>query len=282
MARRELYFNISDTREVSKGCALSTYWSCHQETSRNFGDAINPVIVKYLTGREVVHSDRVFSFGPWSTFFFVGSILDNLSRPNAVVFGSGFMYQNARIYRKPRAVIAVRGPATRRILLDAGVHCPPIYCDPGLLVSKIVPVNGVEKKWDVGILPHYADKEIAQALRLIDSGLTYKWIDIENNHLEVVEEINSCRCILASSLHGIITAHAYGIPSVWVRFSNKIGGAGFKFADYYASLGVQAPVCYEASASIDLAKARDLCTYIDPSENIESLLSQVPLLEEYI
>jgi pyruvyltransferase len=37
----------------------------------------------------------------------------------------------------------------------------------------------------------------------------------------------------------LIFAHAYGKPAVWIELSDKVVGNGFKFYDYYLSLGVQ-------------------------------------------
>jgi len=62
-------------------------------------------------------------------------------------------------------------------------------------------------------------------------------IDILNKDpLEVARQIASCRKIVSSSLHGIIAAHAYGIPAAWVEFSNQLAGDGIKFADHFASV----------------------------------------------
>jgi len=55
--------------------------------------------------------------------------------------------------------------------------------------------------------------------------------------LEVARQIASCTKIVSSSLHGIIAAHAYGIPAAWVQFSDKLSGDGIKFADHFASVG---------------------------------------------
>ena len=48
----------------------------------------------------------------------------------------------------------------------------------------------------------------------------------------------ACEVIVSSSLHGLIIADAYGIPTVWAKFGNDINGNDFKFYDYYWSLGM--------------------------------------------
>jgi len=59
--------------------------------------------------------------------------------------------------------------------------------------------------------------------------------------------------IASSSLHGVIAADAYGIPSTWIKFSDNVTGSGFKFFDYFKSVGRtdEGPLVIQEDSSID-------------------------------
>ena len=56
-----------------------------------------------------------------------------------------------------------------------------------------------------------------------------------NDYKSVIDQIVQSKLIISSSLHGVILADAYGVPSVWYRGLGK--SIDFKYLDYYASTG---------------------------------------------
>lgn len=56
--------------------------------------------------------------------------------------------------------------------------------------------------------------------------------DIEAKTIEFLQ----CEKIVSSSLHGVIVAHAYNIPAVWQKFSEKVFGDDIKYQDYFESV----------------------------------------------
>ena len=106
-----------------------------------------------------------------------------------------------------------------------------------IINSKVVneyPIYKRTIKFKIGFVPHYQDYERCKYL-----SSDYHLINVVNNNpLEVAREISKCEYILSSSLHGIIAAHAYGIPAAHIVFS-KLHGDGTKFLDYYQSVGLE-------------------------------------------
>lgn len=258
--KNRIYIDLAATLEVAKDHSHILKWARTAETKKNFGDALNPFIFSRLTGKKVAHADDVINISGKPVISFIGSILDKVKGNNNIVCGSGFMFENSVPGFMPKKILAVRGPKTRKVFLDNGISCPEVYCDPGLLISKFIRAEDFKKektdRYDVGIIPHYVDKSICSTLEIDSGTLSYKVIDIERSIDEVVEEILSCDYILSSSLHGIITAHAYGIPATWWIASDNLKGGSFKFFDYYLSTGISDPMPYRTNQKIDLEEVR--------------------------
>jgi hypothetical protein len=163
----------------------------------------------------------------------VGSIA-KLARQGITVLGSGTMTSGAKL--DPTAKWRwVRGPRTRDLVIKNGGECPEIYGDPALLLPRIVP-PAAEKKHQLGIVPHYVDYDFAKQQFPNQPVINLLNADV----CEVIKQITSCEKIISSSLHGIIAAHAYGIPAAWVKFSNKLSGDDTKFHDHHESVGLTA------------------------------------------
>jgi len=149
--------------------------------------------------------------------------------------------------------LSIRGPLSRKRILELGYECPAVYGDPALLLP-IYYQPKVDKKYTLGIIPHITDLEIVK--KLFGQRKDVSIIDFNTNDIEkTTSEILSCDHILSSSLHGVIVAHAYQIPAVQVKFSDHIYGDGVKYHDYLlsVSLNTYQPVFIEKEIEVNEA-----------------------------
>lgn len=257
-------------------------WYEERESHKNFGDALNPWLIEKLTGTVPVNSTKVFNLYNNPVYSCIGSILDYNATKNLTVWGSGFKYSHGPLKVKPEKILAVRGPLSRDLFLKQGVDCPEIYGDPALLLPKIYhPI--VKKEYELGIIAHYLDKDkegYHNFAQKIDEQVLL--IDIEDSIEQVIKNILKCEKIASSSLHGLITADAYGIPTIQLKFSDKVSGGSFRFKDYMAS--VNRPyhdplqitdyitikqvfnLFEDYQIKIDLEALYDACPFIDGTE----------------
>lgn len=204
---------------------VNAFW----DRTQNFGDKLAPWLIQRITGIA-----PLFSAGSSTEPVLVtcGSLL-NVPVAGAVVWGAGFARCTDPV-AVPAKVCAVRGPRSREKLLAYGVDCPDVCADPATLLPRFVqPASQRHRR--LAVIPHYADYHIAAALF---TGLPVDVVDLMGSIEGVIEQVTRCDLAVSSSLHGMIVAHAYGIPCRWVRFSDKVEGCGFKFHDYFASGGL--------------------------------------------
>jgi hypothetical protein len=246
------------------------YWSEMKfifKKKENYGDLLSKYLVEKISGKGIkwVHPKKQ----PWYTwdktnYVTIGSILHHASK-DSIVWGSGIIDKEQHITKADFR--AVRGPQTRKFLLDLGYQCPEVYGDPALLLPKQYHPE-VEKKYRIGIIPHYHDfKFVSENYKNNPEILV---IDLMTLDVEkVTREILSCEKTISSSLHGVIVSHAYEIPSIWVEFSNKIFGDGIKYLDYLESIGLS---IYRP----------EFLTGIKSVEELEVLIENFPNLPEKV
>lgn len=248
-------------------------------SSNNFGDALNPWLYRKLTG-----SGPIFTpvSDPAKKLVFVGSIL-NWCNKDCIVWGAGLANSTDAV--NPEADIrAVRGPLSWLKARDAGADVgDEVWGDPALILPKFhTPEPGPRRS--VGLIPHYIDQsEVFARLKPIPED--WLVINVMDPVEAVVDAIASCDMVISSSLHGLICAHAYGVPAAWVRFSDNVGGDGFKFRDHFAAVGlsVDAPVAAQEETSPEALLARCEAQFaLSPSVDTEELWNAVPLAGERI
>lgn len=225
---------------------MKVWWLGGANGQGNFGDILTPSILNYFGVKHeyVKHYTQAEAVC-------VGSIARRAG-VGIKVLGSGIISRSDRVIADADWKF-VRGPYTRKRVEFFGGNCPEIYGDPALLLPMIVGPS--EKKYEVGIVPHNIDNRYISEKYSNNNIIGLGTRDFT----KVVDRITQCNSIISSSLHGIICAHAYGIPAAWVKSKNKLKGDDVKFEDYFASVnidGVQStydkPVFIEPG-DIDLA-----------------------------
>ncbi len=206
---------------------MRLYWY----KSTNFGDKLSPYLVEKITGKKPQRASFITTFlGLKENYSAIGSLFSFIGS-KTTVWGTGII-GTKQLIRKPKKILAVRGPLTRQELIKRNIPCPRIYGDPALLLPKYYTPKS-NKKYELGIIPHFIDYLIVK-YKVKDNRI--KIIDLRKPIETVIEDIHSCKRIISSSLHGLIVAHAYKIPALWAEFSKMVIGKGFKFRDYLASV----------------------------------------------
>ncbi len=199
----------------------------------NFGDVINPLLFEKLSSKKTSWVEP--EFYNKENYVAIGSVLE-FATSDSIVWGSGFISKDGKMHGVPKQICAIRGPLTREILLKNNIEAPEVYGDPALLLPKIYNPS-IAKKYKLGIVPHYVDKDNEWLKIIIKDNPEVIILNIqEPDPYKFIDDLLSCEKIASSSLHGIIVADAYAIPSIWIEFSNKLTGGGFKFLDYFASV----------------------------------------------
>jgi hypothetical protein len=203
----------------------------------NFGDTSVP----YMLGK--LEIPYIFSHHTVEKkILMTGSILGVGSRKDTIVWGSGVIQDNIKPltnchYR------AVRGPRTLEKVKNVGVDVSNIVLgDPAMLLPKIYQPSQ-EKKYKLGIIPHMVDYDYVRkhVMSNPDKFPNTVVIDANTNTKQIenfINIVNQCEKIVATSLHGIICAHAYGIPAKWMKVSEKLAGDDIKFQDHFESVGL--------------------------------------------
>lgn len=241
----------------------------------NFGDILTPLVVDYLSEKNVVRISSVKTLNS-PHFLVIGSVLQKATC-NSSVWGSGFISEDSNLSEIPKEIYAVRGPLSRKKLHDMNIDCPEVYGDPALLMPEIYQPIACSKKYKLGIIPHYIDKDhpILNDVETLNPDICL--IDIQNpNPLNVIDAMNSCEMIVSSSLHGIIVADAYGIPAKWVHFSEDVIGNGFKFRDYFLSVDGEEREAFQIEETTKLTDFFNLDFDYQFSFNKNSLLESNP------
>lgn len=219
----------------------------------NFGDLLNISIFKMFginieAGKN--KNSQIVAIGSLLQMFFkkkklsfVHQLSLKLNKP-IIVYGSGFIEEvpsYCSLLRK-LDIRAVRGYYSLEKLKtlknnNIKIASDVAIGDPGLLSKYLIDVSKVEKKYNLGIVPHYVDKNnpLLDKIQVKNSIV----IDIQQEPECFLKQIAQCKNVISSAMHGLVAADSLGIPNVRMVVSDKIIGGDYKFNDYYSAFGVK-------------------------------------------
>jgi hypothetical protein len=241
-------FHFYASKESTKSIGL-VWWA--KPFPGNFGDWLSPLIVNHYTDKKIFFQSPV-KIASRKHMIGLGSI-GRFIKPNSVVVGTGISTDELTL-AKSATYVSVRGPVTARVVKESGGPDVTSFGDPGVLISRIFPVERNSTNGKVALVRHFTHKSIPLTL---PEG--FDELDIFASHPDdiktLVTALNQYDRVVTSAMHIFITCQSYGIPCALVTFEgfeDSVHGNGIKYGDYAQGVGLESISPFPVS--LNLAK----------------------------
>ncbi|WPC72885.1 polysaccharide pyruvyl transferase family protein [Vibrio porteresiae] len=208
-------------------------------TPGNFGDDLNEVLIqrrlgKQFQGNVFLNVDNQYDVSANDTLVVaIGTILNELvpAQGTKILLGAGYGYGQPALINERWDVKFVRGHLTAKKL---GLDSHQVITDPAILLANNDHIyNVIESR--VGYVPHHGVANRLWERACQDLGL--KYIDPRRSYQQVMDDLLSCKWVIAEAMHGAIVADALRIPWIAVSSAEKINT--FKWNDWCSTIGLE-------------------------------------------
>ncbi|NKX46088.1 polysaccharide pyruvyl transferase family protein [Roseicyclus persicicus] len=205
----------------------------HHWGAPNFGDTLSRLVVERVSGR------RVVVVGPrQAELFAIGSLMHVAAKhfavprpgPRPILWGTGLLNP---IFRREFLdnldIRILRGP------VGAAICRVPMraFGDPGLFAPEAIgPVPARADR--VAVVPHHSQMADPAIAAMVARDPRLHLVDPRGAPEAVCAAIASSAHVVSASLHGLVVADAYGVPSTWMDPAEQ---GRMKYLDYAASIG---------------------------------------------
>ena len=258
----------------------------NKSESSSISNDLNKEIAKKYLGYNLENTSKVEE-GERNILIF-GNHLENADE-NSIVCGTGYKNLSSKLSKNPKRIFMQRGPLTAELLQKHNILSADFCGEPGLLFSKVFPPRDTKgfskkKKYQFGII---CNKNEVNNKELIyyQKELSGRLINYTSSLSKFSENLQNCTFVISTSLDGIIFAHSYKIPALWVEFSDSLEGDAFEFYDYYANFGIK-PInverikLFEKKYSINYLKSKSSVFYSE--EMISSILKSLEKARNFL
>ncbi len=255
------------------------------KSAENYGDNLMADLLRELFSCEPVYVDEsraeLLGVGSLLDIYYKRHRADKLGflrkRPwrTLHVWGAGFIKSNTEALWPQRLVIyAVRGELTKARVAPGK---PVALGDPALLLPLIWPKK-VTATSEVTVIPHFVTYQSFVSQYAASLPKHWRILNLLGDPKQITDDISSSDYIVSSSLHGLILADAYGVPSCWMEPHGKLKGDGFKFIDYFSCRGtpIAGPVDFEVFLSDFKRGVRAGAASVPSPDRINALLKAFP------
>ncbi|WP_286205550.1 polysaccharide pyruvyl transferase family protein [Corynebacterium afermentans] len=215
---------------------IKAYW---WDGKLNLGDQLTPILLRDIFSVDAIHRSYtdadLLSTGSILTQAFSKEVRERV-RPLHVVGAGLVSHEHGTPVNGGVRIHSVRGYLTASKLYSSGRFPLLPVGDPGVLVSRAVNPDHVERQYTYGVVLHYVQANNQEIRKRLSSLGNVKFLNIETDDLAgFVHEMRECEVVLSHSLHGLIIADSLGIPNVWLNLGGLVGGT-YKFLDYFTTV----------------------------------------------
>ena len=203
---------------------------------------------------------------------FGGSLKNCTSK--SIICGSGIDSQTDKIV-EPFLIISCRGPLTRQKIRSSGYYCPQNYGDPALLISHYYPMPEIPKENKTHRICIVTSNDNNLSALMKEQCMI---LDFNNGDIsQLIENMLKCEYVLSDSLYGIIIAHSYGLPAVWISHNEfDTVKDTIEFVDYYQSLNILNAMCVHLDDGLINGISEMITIYPNPTkEKITTMINNI-------
>ena len=205
----------------------------------NYGDWLTPYIFSHYTENRIIFQGLT-SRAIKKHIVSLGSV-GRFIKSNSVVVGTGVSSFKYPLNTKADYV-SVRGPHTADLLVKSGGPKIESFGDPGIVLSKILPLTRGTTNGRVALIRHHTHLQAPVILPNNFDELSVL-LSHPDDIVSFIKKLNEYDSVVTSAMHVLITCQSYGIPCalvVFKGFEEYVHGDGIKYIDYALGADVKA------------------------------------------
>jgi len=231
----------------------------------NYGDWLTPYIISHYTESKIIFQSLT-SRTTKKHIVSLGSV-GRFIKGKSVVVGTGV--SSFKHPLNPKAdYVSVRGPHTAELLVKSGGPKIENFGDPGVVLSKILPVTRGATNGRVVLVRHHTHLQAPVILPSNFDELSVK-LSHPDDIVSFIKKLNEYESVVTSAMHVLITCQSYGIPCalvVFKGFEEYVHGDGIKYIDYALGAGVKAISPTPINPKLDWKEIKPLLETIQVSD----------------